>query len=80
VAEGLAQWLTSENAIMFAAADAQAAADAMQTATIERGRAVVRLVEICGGNQTRAARALGLDQSTVNKLIRRVSMSAHPAA
>jgi hypothetical protein len=39
---------------------------------IERAKAVAEVVAYCGGNQSRAAGALGLDQSTVNKLVKKV--------
>lgn len=72
VAEDLARWLAAEYTVLLATADAKAATEAMIEATAERGRSVVRLVEACGENQSSAARLLGLDQSTVNKIVQRV--------
>lgn len=40
---------------------------------MERAHAVAEVVAYCGGNQSAAARVLGLDQSTVNKLVRKAS-------
>ncbi|MES9804909.1 hypothetical protein [Streptomyces cinereoruber] len=37
----------------------------------ERAQRVAAFVQHCGGNQSAAARHLGLDQSTVNKLVRK---------
>ncbi|MFE0699107.1 hypothetical protein [Streptomyces sp. NPDC058872] len=37
----------------------------------ERAQRVAAFVQHCGGNQSEAARRLGLDQSTVNKLVRK---------
>ncbi|MGW5679209.1 hypothetical protein ACWEV4_29715 [Streptomyces sp. NPDC003860] len=38
----------------------------------ERAKAVATVVAYCGGNQSRASHLLGLDQSTVNKLVKKV--------
>ncbi|MFE9250739.1 hypothetical protein [Streptomyces sp. NPDC007088] len=38
----------------------------------ERAKAVAEVVAFCGGNQSAAARAMGMDQSTVNKLVQKV--------
>jgi hypothetical protein len=38
---------------------------------LARARAVLKVVDRCSGNQSLAARGLGLDQSTVNKLVRK---------
>jgi CRP-like cAMP-binding protein len=42
-----------------------------QTSALRRAEGVARVVELCNGNQSEAARRLGLDQSTVNKLVRK---------
>jgi|GEM_PF-4613863 len=47
-----------------------AAADA---AALDRAHAVADVVAITGGNQSYAARALGLNQSTVNRLLKKIS-------
>lgn len=47
-----------------------AAAEADHRAIIRAHRVAI-VVEDCGGNQSEAARALGLDQSTVNKLAKK---------
>jgi DNA-binding NtrC family response regulator len=39
----------------------------------DRARRIAAFVQHCGGNQSHAARLLGLDQSTVNKLVRKVT-------
>jgi hypothetical protein len=38
---------------------------------LTRAQAVLNVVDRCNGNQSMAARRLGLDQSTVNKLVRK---------
>ncbi|MFF2864555.1 hypothetical protein ACFVSX_32325 [Streptomyces rubiginosohelvolus] len=47
----------------------KAADEAAQQAAAGRAAAVVEVVAYCGGNQSKAGRLLGLDQSTVNKLV-----------
>lgn len=47
--------------------DAQAA----QASALARARSVLYVVELCDGNQSEAARHLGLDPSTVNKLVQK---------
>jgi DNA-binding NtrC family response regulator len=37
----------------------------------DRARRIAAFVQHCGGNQSHAARILGLDQSTVNKLVKK---------
>jgi DNA-binding NtrC family response regulator len=37
----------------------------------DRARRIAAFVKHCGGNQSHAARILGLDQSTVNKLVKK---------
>jgi DNA-directed RNA polymerase specialized sigma24 family protein len=46
-------------------------ARAYERAARNRAERVARVVALCGGNQSEAARRLGLDQSTVNKLVRK---------
>lgn len=48
-----------------AAADAEAKA-------LDRARVVARIVDLCGGNQSDAARRIGIDQSRVNRLVQKV--------
>lgn len=43
--------------------------EAARQAAADRAAAVVEVVAYCGGNQSKAGRLLGLDQSTVNKLV-----------
>lgn len=71
-AKETACWLAGEYAVLLATADAQAATEAMAEATVRRGQSIARLVDAFGGNQSAAGRAIGLDQSTVNKLVQRV--------
>ncbi len=52
------------------AADA-AAADA-EAKALDRARVVARIVDLCGGNQSDAARRIGMDQSRVNRLVQKV--------
>ena len=54
-----------------AATAAERDALAAQASAANRARAVARVVKLCGGNQYEAARQLGIDQSTVNKLIKK---------
>ena len=42
-----------------------------ETASLRRAQAVTRLVDLLDGNQSEAARRLGLHQTTVNKLVAR---------
>jgi hypothetical protein len=48
--------------------EAEAAADAARAARVQ---ALAAVIEACNGNQSEAGRRIGLDQSTVNKLVRR---------
>lgn len=75
-AQSLAEWLTGEYEVLLATADVQEATRVLEEAPAVRGRAVARLVKACGGDQSRAARLLGLDQSTVNKILKRFGGSA----
>jgi hypothetical protein len=54
-----------------AATTAERDALAAQASAVNRARAVARVVDLCGGNQSEAARQLGIDQSTVNKLVKK---------
>lgn len=45
----------------------------------KRAAAVAEVVAYCGGNQSKAGRVLGLDQSTVNKLVAKHRRSADAA-
>ncbi|MEU1434006.1 hypothetical protein ABZ438_07895 [Streptomyces sp. NPDC005786] len=47
----------------------EAAVETANQLAQERAANVAEVVAYCGGSQTKAARALGLDQSTVNKLV-----------
>lgn len=40
-----------------------------QEAAMRRARAVVDVVDLCGGSQSEAGRLLGLDQSRINRLV-----------
>jgi hypothetical protein len=55
-----------------------AAVDHTNALALTRAAAVAEVVDIVGGNQSEAARVLGLDQSTVNKLVKKAS-TANPA-
>lgn len=53
----------------------QAADDAAENAeakALDRARVVARIVELCSGNQSDAARRIGMDQSRVNRLVQKV--------
>lgn len=63
-------------AARFAREDQERAEAAAREAAQRRARAVAEVVEFCGGNQSEAARLLGLDQSTVNKLVKKVDAVA----
>lgn len=54
----------------------QAAADAADAAAIKRAQAVAEVVAYLGGNQSAAARVLGIDQSTVNRLMKKITVKA----
>ncbi|MFJ5952568.1 hypothetical protein [Streptomyces noursei] len=43
---------------------------------LERAKAVAEVVAYCGGNQSKAGRLLGMDQSTVNKLVKKTRTEA----
>ncbi|WP_331756324.1 hypothetical protein OHA04_45455 (plasmid) [Streptomyces sp. NBC_01590] len=43
--------------------------EAAKRLAAQRAAAVAEVVAYCGGNQSKAGRVLGLDQSTVNKLV-----------
>jgi hypothetical protein len=46
-------------------------AEIAQASAMVRAEGVARTVDLCDGNQSKAARRLGLDQSTVNRLVRK---------
>lgn len=46
---------------------------AAQESAARRAAAVAEVVAYCGGNQSKASRVLGLDQSTVNKLVKKAA-------
>jgi hypothetical protein len=50
---------------------AEHAAAEAQLSAVARACGVARVVSLCGGNQSEAARRLGIDQSTVNKLVKK---------
>lgn len=49
---------------------------AARDGALKRAAAVAEVVAYCGGNQTAAGRHLGLDQSTVNKLVKKHQQQA----
>lgn len=55
------------------AAIAERDAAAAQASALARAAGIARVVNLCGGNQSEAARRLELDQSTVNKLVRKAT-------
>ena len=59
-------------AFQQATAESEEAAREAAAAVIGRARALAAVVAACGGNQSEAGRRLGLDQTTVNKLIKRI--------
>lgn len=61
----------TEAAIEAATAAVHLATRDAETASLRRARAVTRLVDLLDGNQSEAARRLGLHQTTVNKLVAR---------
>lgn len=61
------------NEVREATAAWEASAQETNRLADERARRVADFVKHCGGNQSQAARMLGLDQSTVNKLVRKVA-------
>lgn len=85
VATEMAKIINADAGLTVAAAVAEAVeagkvaerdAQTAQASALARARSVMRVVELCGGNQSEAARRLGLDQSTVNKLIRKEKVAA----
>lgn len=61
-----------ERLIVAAVEVVREATVAAETAGLRRAEAVARLVAACGGNQSEAARRLGIHQSRVNKLVAKV--------
>jgi transcriptional regulator with GAF, ATPase, and Fis domain len=87
VAEEMAGIITADGILPGRVAKAAAAGKAwadseMETnrLALERARAVAEVVGFAGGNQSEAARHLGLDQSTVNKLVKKAAAAAARAA
>ncbi|MFL6113244.1 MAG: hypothetical protein ACJ786_18075 [Catenulispora sp.] len=78
VLDGVAEYLRGKrNELAVGAAEeaadaAEEAADAATAAALTRARAVARVVEVYP-TQYAAAQALGLDQSTVNKLVKKAA-------
>lgn len=56
---------------VWAAEQWQVAEQAAQDAALRRARAVTDVVDLCGGSQSEAGRLLGLDQSRVNRLVKK---------
>lgn len=80
--EGIAEGLSKEWELVLAQASAEQATEvqtkataAADRATADRAVAIDRLVKACGGNQSQAARRLGMDQSTVNKILKRAGLA-----
>jgi len=74
-AEATAERLTAETgeALIRTAVEAVREASVVaETAGLRRAEAVAGLVAVCGGNQSEAARRLGIHQSRVNKPVARV--------
>lgn len=77
VLDGVAEYLRgkrNELAVQAAEDAAEEAVEVAAAAALARARAVARVVEVYG-NQYAAAQALGLDQSTVNKLVKKAQAS-----
>jgi DNA-binding protein Fis len=70
-AQAIADSLNDTFRVLLAEADVKRTTAEAETAALRRAQAVARLVDAFGGNQSAAARFLGLDQSTVNKLVRK---------
>lgn len=88
VAAEMADIINADAGLDVAAAVAEAAeaaqtaereAQAAQASALTRARSVLRVVELCGGNQSEAARQLGIDQSTVNKLVQKAKATSKVA-
>jgi alkylation response protein AidB-like acyl-CoA dehydrogenase len=80
-ADVVAERLTAERAehLIDRAVDAvREATVAAESAGLRRAEAVAALVTVCDGNQSEAARRLGIHQSRVNKLVAKVR-DAHAA-
>lgn len=80
VLDGVAEYLRDKRAELAveafeeATAAAEEAAESANAAALARARAAARVVEITN-TQREAARRLGLDQSTVNKLVKKVEVA-----
>lgn len=75
-AQSVAEGLNEAYRMLLAEADVKLATAEAETAALRRAQAVARLVEACDGNQSEAARRLGLHQTTVNKLVLRARRAA----
>jgi hypothetical protein len=69
---GFALTMAVERAQEMATVAEQTAREA-QAAAFARAAAVARVVSLCGGNQSEAARRLGIDQSRVSRLAAKAS-------
>jgi predicted XRE-type DNA-binding protein len=69
---GFTLTMAVERAQEVATVAEQTARDA-QAAALARAAAVARVVSLCGGNQSEAARRLGIDQSRVSRLAAKAS-------
>ncbi len=85
VADEMAEIITTDGILPGRIAKASALAEAWSEAEKEtnrlalaRARAVAEVVAFAGRNQTKAARLLSLDQSTVNKLVRKANAAQTP--
>lgn len=58
-------------AVRLATREANQATDDAEAKARVRAEAVANLVKLCGGNQSEAARRIGLDQSRVNRLVQK---------
>jgi hypothetical protein len=79
-AAAIADTINRETGLAIAAAiyDAHAMGEAAeldaqraQASALRRAEAVMTVVDLCDGNQSKAARQLGLDPSTVNRLVQK---------
>jgi len=63
---------TDTEALLAAALrEEREAARGAEAAHLRRARIVARIVELCGGNQSEAARRIGIDHSRVNRLVQK---------
>lgn len=83
VANEMAEVINADGIIDVAISQAQQASAAWEQANAQadqaaaaRSHAVATVVKFTGGNQSAAGRLLGLDQSTVNKLVKKAKRAA----